>query len=183
MLMACTLFAEYDSDDYDEFNDEAQGDVDISPQDFELSESALSSDPSTSVQPQQLEPQDELPEPVASTSGRATASEQQAAANMSSRHQQDLGQFDSAQASRVGAKDLESSIGQMEEGSEQDAPLDFELATVSQGALQDDEMGDGQKKKKLGRPRTIKPAAELKPRNPGKPGRPKKSQTAAAKQT
>lgn len=181
--MAYFWFAEYDSGNYDEFSSEAQEDVDISPQDFILSESALSSHPSSSEQPQQLESQDELPEPVASTSGRATASEQQAAANMSSRHQQDLGQFDSAQASRVGPQDLLSSVSQMEEASEQEAPLDIELATVPQAALQSDETGDGQKKKKLGRPKTTKPAAELKPKNPGKPGRPRKSQTAAAKQT
>ena len=181
--MPYTLFAEYASDEYDEFSSEAQEDVDVSPQDFILSESALGSHPSSSEQPQQLESQDKLPEPVASTSGRATASEQQAAANMSSSHQQDLGQFDSAQASRVGPQDVLPSTSQAEEGWNQDAPLNFELATVPQAALHSDETGDGQKKKKLGRPKTTKPAAELKPKNPGKPGRPKKSQTAAAKQT
>lgn len=181
----CILSAEYhndedDDDDENDYQDEAEEDADISSQDFELSESALSSQLSSSTQTQQPDAQDEPPEPAATTSGSATASEQQAAANMSSSHQQDVGQFDSAQMSRVGEQGLMPLASQSET---EDAGLDFEVASASQPASQDADPGQQKKKKPLGRPKTAKSAAEPKPKTPGKPGRPKKSDTAAAKQT
>ncbi len=184
----CIVSADYhddeddDDDEEDESNyqDEAEEDADISSQDFELSESALSSQLSSSTQTQQLDAQDEPPEPFATTSGSATASEQQAAAaNMSSSHQQDVGQSDSAQTSRVGEQGLMPVASQSATG---DSGLDFEVASASQPAPQDADPGEQKKKKPLGRPKKTKPAAEPKPKTPGKPGRPKKSDSAATQQ-
>ena len=169
----CIMSADDDEDDDEEENDhqdEAEEDADISSQDFELSESALSSQLSSSTQTQQLDAQDEPPEPVATTSGSATASEQQAAANMSSSHQQVVGQFDSAQTSRVGEQGLMPMASQSATG---DSGLDFEVASASQPAAQDADPGEQKKKKPLGRPPKAKPAAEPKPKTPRKPGRPK----------
>ena len=175
--------ADYHEDEDDEENDyqdEAEEDADISSQDFELSESVLSSQLSLPSQTQQLDAQDESPESVATTSASATASEQQAAANMSSSHQQDVGQFDLAQTSRVGEQGLMPVASQSATG---DSGLDFEVASASQPAPQDADPGEQKKKKPLGRPKKAKPAAEPKPKTPGKPGRPKKSETAATQQT
>ncbi len=167
-----------DDDEENDYQDEAEEDADISSQDFELSESALSSQLSLPSQTQQLEAQDE---PVATTSGSATASEQQAAANMSSSHQQDVGQFDSAQTTRVGEQAFMPVASQSETGDS--GPVDFEVASASQPAPQDADPGEQKQKKPLGRPKKAKPAAEPKPKTPGKPGRPKKSETAATQQT
>ena len=170
-----------EDDEEDDYQDEAEEDADISSQDFELSESALSSQLSLPSQTQQPDAQAEPPEPIATTSGSAIASEQQAAANMSSSHQQDVGQFDSAQTSRLGEQGFMPVASQSETGDS--GPLDFEVASASQPAPQDADPGEQKKKKPLGRPKKAKPAAEPKPKIPGKPGRPKKSETAATQQT
>ncbi len=114
------------------------------------------------------------------------ASEQQAAADMSSSHQQDVGQFDQAQASRVTPQETVSTPQQEQQLLDVDlaeAEVPIETSSEAQQPAEqtdsDANGGEQNKKKPLGRPKTAKAAAEPKPKTPGKPGRPRKAQTSA----
>ena len=115
---------------------------------------------------------------VATISDVARASEQQSAADMSSMHQQSVGQLDAAQASRAAPEGTVDVLGGQDAISELDVDLanaqaQPQLSAQQQGVTADEDM-NAKPKKKAGRPR--KTSDSPKPRK--KPGRPKKSDTA-----
>ena len=183
-LTYCLDVAEHDDDqDDDDQDDDDQevADVDVSPQDFELSATALTSDDSQTTsmaQAQQDAAQTQPLEPGTSSDVQAQASEQQAAADMSSRHQQDVGQFDQAQALRV-SPDGTLSGPQETQQQEEEQQLDLDLIKIQEPAVSaatanGDEQQGRTTKKAVGRSKT-KSTAEARPKTPKKQGRPETS--------
>lgn len=169
-----------DDDDQDD-DDQEVADVDVSPQDFELSATALTSDDSQTTsmaQAQQDAAQTQPLEPGTSSDVQAQASEQQAAADMSSRHQQDVGQFDQAQALRISPDDALSGPQETQQ-QEEEQQLDLDLIKIQEPAVSaatanGDEQQGRTTKKAVGRSKT-KSTAEARPKTPKKQGRPETS--------